>query len=224
MQNLAVDTVVLDVDGTLVDSVYAHVQAWAHAFHAIGADVPTWRVHRAIGMGGDRLVAEVAGQRVEDALGDEVRTLHGEYYESLFPLVRALPGADDLLALLRKSGYTVVLATSGSPGEIDRALDLLTASDVASALVTSSEVPESKPAADLVEAALERAGSRRAVMVGDSVWDVGAARRVGLPTIGLRCGGFSEAELLDAGATAVFDDPEDLVRRFDETGIDLASR
>jgi phosphoglycolate phosphatase-like HAD superfamily hydrolase len=223
MQTLAVDTVVLDVDGTLVDSVYAHVQAWTHAFHAIGADVPAWRIHRAIGMGGDRLVAEVAGQRVEDALGDEVRTLHGEYYDTLFSLVRALPGADDLLALLRKSGFTVVLATSGSPSEIDRAMDLLVAADVASGLVTSSEVPRSKPAADLVEAALERAGSRRALMIGDSVWDVGASRRAQIPTIGLRCGGFAEAELLEAGATAVFDDPADLVRRFDESGIERAS-
>ena len=220
MQTITADTVVLDVDGTLVDSVYAHVQAWTHAFHAIGADVPAWRIHRAIGMGADRLVPEVAGQRVEDALGDEVRTLHAEYYDGLFSLVRALPGADDLLALLRKSGFTVVLASSGSPSEIDRALELLAAADVASALVTSSQVRESKPAADLVDAALERAGSRHAVMVGDSIWDVGAARRADIPTIGLRCGGFSEAELLDAGATSVFDDPADLVRRFDATGIE----
>ena len=219
MKTLPVDTVVLDVDGTLVDSVYVHVQAWAHAFHAIGTDVPSWRIHRAIGMGADRLVAEVAGQRVEDALGDEVRSLHGEHYQTLFPLVRPLPGADDLLALLRKTGLTVVLATSGSPDEIDRALELLTAADVASALVTSAEVPSSKPAPDLVQAALDRAGSTRAVMVGDSVWDIGAAKRAGIPAVGLRCGGFAETELLDAGATSVFDDPEDLVRRFDASGI-----
>lgn len=223
MQAISVDTVVLDVDGTLVDSVYAHVQAWSHAFHAIGTDVPAWRIHRAIGMGADRLVPKVAGQRVEDALGDEVRSLHGEYYHQLFSLVRPLPGADDLLALLRKSGLTVVLATSGDPEEIDRALELLAAPDVASALVTSSEVSQSKPAADIVEAALAKAGSRRAVMVGDSVWDVGAAKRADIPAIGLRCGGFSAPELLESGAAAVFDDPADLVHRFDETGIARAS-
>jgi phosphoglycolate phosphatase-like HAD superfamily hydrolase len=222
MQNLSVDTVVLDVDGTLIDSVYAHTQAWSHAFHDIGADVPAWRIHRAIGMGGDRLVAEVAGQRVEAALGDQVRSLHGEHYERLFPLVRALPGADDLLVLLRKSGFEVVLATSGSPEEIDRAMDLLAASDVATALVTSAEVTNSKPAADLIDAALQRAGSRRAAMIGDSVWDVAAAQHLDLPVIALRCGGFAADELHRAGAAAVFDDPADLVLHWDDAGIELA--
>lgn len=223
MQTLAVDTVVLDVDGTLVDSVYAHVQAWSQAFHDIGTDVPAWRVHRAIGMGGDRIVTELAGQRVEDALGDEVRSLHGDHYEKLMHLVRALPGADDLLAMLRKLGFQVVLATSGSREEIDRALDLLAASHRVTALVTSAEVTASKPAADLISAALDRAGSTRAIMVGDSVWDVGAARRAGLSTIGLRSGGFGDHELLQAGAIAVFDDPAELVSRFDELDVELAA-
>ena len=223
MRTLTVDTVVLDVDGTLIDSVYAHVQAWSRAFHDIAADVPAWRIHRAIGMGGDRLVTEVAGQRVEDALGDEVRKLHGQYYGELFHLVRAMPGADELLSLLRKASFEVVLATSGNPEEIERAMNLLAASDVATALVTSADVESSKPAADLVEAALDRAGSRDALMIGDSVWDVGAAQRAGLPVIGLRCGGFGEDELLGAGAEAVYDDPADLVRRFEDTGITHAS-
>jgi phosphoglycolate phosphatase len=214
----SVDTVVLDVDGTLVDSVYTHVHAWCRAFHAIGTDVPSWRIHRSIGMGGDRLVTEVAGERVESALGDEVRRLHGEFYEELFPSVRALPGAADLLAQLSKLGLGVVLASSGSTEHTALALELIGANDLDTAVVTSSDVDASKPAPDLVEAALERAGSRDAVLVGDSVWDVQAAVAAGIPAIGLRCGGFSEAELRDAGCAAVHDGPADLVEVIDEAG------
>ncbi len=152
-----VDTVVLDVDGTLVDSVYVHVQAWCRAFHEIGTDVPSWRIHRAIGMGGDRLVASVAGQRVEDALGDDVRALHDQHYEETFGCVRPLPGADELLEHLRTEGFTVVMASSGSREHTERALELLEAADVAAAWVSSADADSSKPAPDLVEAALERA-------------------------------------------------------------------
>jgi HAD superfamily hydrolase (TIGR01549 family) len=213
-----VDTVVLDVDGTLVDSVYTHVQAWCRAFHAIGADVPSWRIHRSIGMGGDRLVTEVAGERVESALGDEVRRLHAEFYEELFPTVRALPGADDLLGALTKLGLGVVLASSGSAEHTALAVELVGANDLDTPVVTSSDVAASKPAPDLVEAALDRAGSRDAVLVGDSVWDVRSAVSAGIPAIGLRCGGFSEAELRDAGCMAVHDGPADLVEVLDEAG------
>ena len=212
------DAVVLDVDGTLVDSVYTHVHAWCRAFHAIGADVPSWRIHRAIGMGGDRLVAAVAGDRVETALGDEVRRLHAEFYEALFPTVRALPGADDLLAVLPKAGLDVVLASSGSAEHTSLALELVGATDVDTAVVTSADVDESKPEPDLVEAALARVGSRNAVLVGDSVWDVRAASAAGIPAVGLRCGGFSEAELREAGCVAVYDGPADLVELVDEAG------
>lgn len=214
-----VDTVVLDVDGTLVDSVYTHVQAWSQAFHAIGTDVPAWRIHRAIGMGGDRLVTHVAGERVEEALGDTVRELHDQYYEELFPTVRPLPGADELLAILRRTGLTVVLASSGSAEHTELAVGLLATDGLATARVTSSDVGSSKPSPDLVEAALARAGSRRAVLVGDSVWDVEAAKRAGIAAIGLRSGGFCEEDLREAGCLAVFDTPADLVERFDEVGL-----
>lgn len=223
MKSLAVDTVVLDVDGTLVDSVYTHVQAWSHAFQAIGTQVSAWQIHRAIGMGGDRLVSEVAGQRVEQALGDRVRELHDAYYADLFGMVRALPGADDLLAALRKAGFTVVLASSGTTEQTELAMDLLAASDVASARVSGGEVEASKPAPDLVEAAIDRAGGSRAVLIGDSLWDVRSAASAGVPAIALRCGGFSEADLLEAGAVAVFDSPEDLALRFDESGLAYAA-
>ncbi|MGZ5418773.1 MAG: HAD family hydrolase [Nocardioides sp.] len=216
---LNVDTVVLDVDGTLVDSVYTHVTAWMRAFRGVGVPVEGWRIHRAIGMGGDRLVAEVAGQRVEDAVGDGVRELHDQEYDDMVGGVLALPGADDLLETLKRRGFSVVLASSGTKTQTEQALALLDRSELADAWVCSADVDESKPAPDLVEAALARVNGLQAVMVGDAVWDVKAAESAGLRAIGLRCGGFSEAELREAGAVTVFDGPRDLVDRFETSGL-----
>lgn len=216
---LEVDTVVLDVDGTLVDSVYSHVMAWSSAFRAIGAPVPAWRIHHAIGMGGDRLVTEVAGQRVEDALGDRVRELHDQEYDELVAGVQAFEGADDLLALLKERGFKVVLASSGTKEQTEQALEKLERSDVVDGWVSSADVDRSKPAPDLVETAVARVGGSRAVMVGDSIWDVRAAGEVDVPALGLLCGGFCEGALRDAGADVVFESPRDLVDRFEDAGI-----
>lgn len=215
----AVDTVVLDVDGTLVDSVYVHVSAWMRAFRGVGVPVEGWRIHRAIGMGGDRLVAAVAGQRVEDAVGDQTRQLHDQEYDDLVSSVLPLPGADALLETLKQRDFTVVLASSGTKVQTEQALELLERSDLADGWVCSADVDSSKPAPDLVAAARERVGGGTAVMVGDAVWDVEAAGRAGLDAIGLRCGGFGEAELRDAGAISVFDSPRDLVERFETSGL-----
>jgi HAD superfamily hydrolase (TIGR01549 family) len=213
------DTVVLDVDGTLVDSVYTHVGAWMRAFRGIGIPVEGWRLHRAIGMGGDRLVTEVAGQRVEEAVGDQARELHDQEYDELVPGVLALPGADALLEMLKQRGFTVVLASSGTKTQTEQALEKLERPDLADAWVCSADVDVSKPAPDLVEAAISRVGGTKAVMIGDAVWDVQAAQRLGIDAIGLRCGGFPDSELREAGAVALFDNPQDLVDRFDETGL-----
>lgn len=214
-----VDTVVLDVDGTLVDSVYVHVSAWMRAFRGVGVPVEGWRIHSAIGMGGDRLVAEVAGQRVEDAVGDQVRELHDQEYDDQVAGVLPLTGADALLETLKERGFTVVLASSGTKTQTEQALELLENRDLADAWVCSADVDESKPEPDLVQAAISRVGGSRAVMIGDAVWDVKAAAAAGIATIGLRCGGFGEAALREAGAVSVFDGPQDLVDRFDETGL-----
>lgn len=216
---LEVDTVVLDVDGTLVDSVYTHVMAWSQAFRAIGTPVPAWRIHHAIGMGGDRLVTEVAGQRVEDALGDRVRELHDQEYDDLAPGVQVFDGADDLLVLLKEMGFVVVLASSGTKEQTEQAMAKLTRADAIDGWVSSADVDRSKPAPDLVETAVARVDGSRAVMVGDSVWDVRAAAEVDVPALGLLCGGFCEGDLRDAGARAVFESPVDLVGRFSESGI-----
>jgi HAD superfamily hydrolase (TIGR01509 family) len=214
-----VDTVVLDVDGTLVDSVYAHVAAWMRAFRGVGVPVEGWRIHRAIGMGGDRLVAAVAGQLVEDAVGDQARELHDQEYDDLVAGVLPLPGADDLLDTLKQRGFTVVLASSGTKAHTEQALSLLERSALADAWVCSADVDSSTPAPAILQVALARAGGGTGVMVGDAVWDVEAARRAGLDAIGLRCGGFGEAELRDAGAVSVFDSPLDLVERFETSGL-----
>ncbi len=214
-----VDTVVLDVDGTLVDSVYVHVGAWMRAFRGIGVPVEAWRLHRSIGMGGDRLVSEVAGQRVEDAMGDQVRELHAQEYDDMAAAVLPLPGADDLLETLKQRGFTVVLASSGTKQNTEQALSLLENSHLVDGWVCSADVDTSKPAPDLIGTAIERVGGGAAVLIGDAVWDIKAAVAAGIPAIGLLCGGFGEAELRDTGAVAVFESPQDLVENFDASGL-----
>jgi phosphoglycolate phosphatase-like HAD superfamily hydrolase len=214
-----VDTVVLDVDGTLVDSVYQHVRAWAGAFATVGVDVPQWRLHRCIGMGGDRLVTEVAGRAVEEAHGDRVRALHDSAFDEAIPGVRALPGARELMVELRRRGFNVVIASSGAPEQTARLLTLVDGDDIAHARTTSEDADESKPAPDLIDVAVERADGRHALVVGDAVWDVYAAKERGRPSIGLLCGGFAEDELRAAGAAFVYDDPQDLLDSLDETPL-----
>lgn len=213
----ALDTVVLDVDGTLVDSVYQHTMAWAAAFAAVDLVVPLWRAHRAIGMGGDRFVAEVAGEEAEAEHGDELRKLHDQRFGELLDGVRPLPGAGELLDELHRRGFKVVLASSGIPDHTKRLLALVDGSRRADDVTTSGDVETSKPAPDLVQVAIEKVGGAQAAVIGDAVWDIAAANKAGLPSIGLRCGGFGEAELLDAGAKAVFADPQALLDHLDET-------
>jgi phosphoglycolate phosphatase len=218
-EDMTIDTVVLDVDGTLVDTVYHHTLAWTRAFAAVDVPVDTWRIHRAIGMGGDRLVAAVAGDDVEDAHGDEVRRLHGEHFGHVIDEVRATPGASRLLAALLDRGFTVVLASSGEEEQTDRLLGLVDGSDRVQARTTSVDAEASKPAPDLIDVAIDKVGGRCAAVIGDATWDVEAARARGRYCIGLRCGGFGEGELRDAGAAEVFDNPDDLVDHLDETAL-----
>jgi phosphoglycolate phosphatase len=205
---------VLDLDGTLVYSVYVHAVAWREAFAEVGLEVATYQLHRAIGMGGDRLVAEVAGDAAEQAVGDVVRDLHERIFVARLPEVRRLGGADELLQACHDAGLRVVMASSSQPETTDKVLGLLERAHLIEEVVPGSE-GASKPAPDLVETALDRAGSRRAFLVGDAVWDVASAERAGIPCIGLLTGGYSEAELRDAGAVAVFDTPRELAADLD---------
>ncbi|MDU0292550.1 HAD family hydrolase [Saccharothrix longispora] len=213
------NTLVLDVDGTLVDTNFHHAVAWFRAFRRFDITIPTWRLHRAIGMGGDKLVAAVAGEHVERERGDDVRAAWEAEFEPMLDEVRPLEGAHRLVSAALEQDFAVVLASSGKRGHVDRYVELIDAPDVVS--TSSDDVEASKPAPDLIEVALGRVGGDgRAVVVGDSVWDCEAARRAGLPVVCLRTGGFGEAELREAGASAVYEELDRL--RADLTDLPMA--
>ncbi len=204
--------VLFDIDGTLVDSTYHHALAWQRAFTRHEVVLPLWRIHRTVGMGGDKLVAEVAGDDVEERIGDPLRDAWREEYVAIKAEVDPLPGAAELVRALASTGWTVALASSGDPEFADEALDDLAIRDQVALLTTSQDAEESKPEPDLIGVTLDRLdGIRRAVMVGDTPYDVVAAERAGIGCIGLRSGGYSEAELVGAGALLVVDAPEDLI-------------
>jgi HAD superfamily hydrolase (TIGR01509 family) len=210
---------ILDIDGTLVDTNYHHAIAWYRAFRQQGIVLAVWRIHRHIGMGGDQVVAALAGQEVEGELGDDIRAAEKALYLALIDEVEPFEGARELIAELKRRGNTVVLASSAKQDEVDRYLDLLDARDLADGWTTSADVEVTKPEPDLVVAAVEKAGGEEAVMVGDTPWDCEAARRAGIPTIAVLTGGFAEQELTDAGAVAVFASIAELRERLDETPL-----
>jgi len=213
------NTLVLDVDGTLVDTNYHHAVAWFRAFRRFDITVPTWRLHRAIGMGGDKLVAAVAGEHVEREHGDELRKAWEVAFEPMLAEVRPLEGAHRLISSALERDFAVVLASSGKRHHVDHYLKLIDASGLTS--TSSDDVEDSKPAPDLIEVALRRVDSGgRAVVIGDSVWDCEAAARAGLPAVCLRTGGFGDAELRDAGASAVYEELDEL--RADLTDLPMA--
>jgi HAD superfamily hydrolase (TIGR01549 family) len=204
--------VLLDIDGTLVDSTYHHAVAWHRAFTRITEVPPLWRLHRAIGMGGDRLVSDVAGDEVEERHGDDLRSAWREEYTELRAEVRPLRGAAELVHHLAREGFVVALASSGDPQFGHEAVDLLGIESVVSAFVTSEDVDKSKPDPDLIEVTLRRLGSvGSALFVGDTVYDVESAGRAGIGCLALRSGGFGRAELEEAGALRVEDLPADLL-------------
>ena len=206
------DAILFDIDGTLVDSTYHHAIAWQRAFDRHDVPVPVWRIHRTVGMGGDKLVAQVAGDGVEDRLGDDLRKAWREEYLELKAEVDPLPGAAELVHTLVADGYRVALASSGDPEFSREAVDQLGIGDDIELLTTSEDADESKPEPDLIGVTLERLGQvDRAVLVVDTPYDVESAGRAGLPCIGLLSGGYSDAELTDAGAVLVVDTPEDLL-------------
>lgn len=214
-----VDTVVLDVDGTLVDTVYRHTVLWAEAFAEVGVDVPMWKLHRAVGMGGDRFVTEVAGEEVENQHGDTVRKVHDERFDEVIDEVRPLPGASALLDELDRRGLNVVLASSGIKSQTERLIAIVGGDEKSQGWTSSDDVESSKPAPDLIEAAIAKVDGTRSVVVGDAIWDVEAAGKAGLYSIGLLCGGFGEDELRRAGAGLVFETPQDLLDHLDETPL-----
>jgi len=198
--------VILDLDGTLVDTNYLHVEAWARAFRAVGREVPRAVIHRQIGKGADQMLPELIP---DEAAARRADALHGEIYAELSAYSYPLPGARELLASLKERGVALWLATSAKPHELERQMAMLAAQDKLAGVVSSEDVAKSKPARDVFTATLERAGCApaAAVVVGDTVWDIIAADKAGLRAAAVLTGGaFSEAELRAAGAVAVYRD------------------
>lgn len=195
---------ILDIDGTLVDTNYQHTLAWHRALRTHGHTVQMWVIHRHIGMGGDQIVSALVGDGIEEKEGDGIRAAEGDAYGELIGEVEPMDGARGLIEDLRSDDSRVILASSAKQEEVDHYLDLLDARELIDGWTTSADVERTKPHPDLVHAALEKAGGEGpAVMVGDSTWDVKAAEAAGIPTLAVLTGGFSEDELREAGAAEV---------------------
>ena len=214
-------TAVLDIDGTLVDTNYHHAIAWFRAFARHDLVLPIWRIHRHIGMGGDQVVTALCGEDVEERLGDDIRDAEGEEYAALIGEVRTMEGARELITSLKERGHVVVLASSAKQDEVEAYLDLLDARDLADGWTTSADVESTKPAPDLVHAAVTRVDGvpADAVMVGDTPWDIKAAAAVDVPTLAVMTGGFSHAELADAGAAMVYESVAELTSRLADSPL-----
>ena len=198
--------VVLDIDGTLVDTNYQHAIAWHRALRTHGYVVQLWEIHRHIGMGGDQFVAALVGADAERSDGDAIRAAEGEAYAELIGEVQAMHGATELLRELREEGARAILASSAKAEEVEHYVDLLDARELVEGWTTAADVARTKPHPDLIQAALQKVGCEGpAVMVGDSTWDVKAAGAAGIPTLAVLTGGFSESELRDAGAAEIYE-------------------
>lgn len=210
-------TILFDIDGTLVDSNFLHVDAWQRAFALQGVHADAWRIHRAIGQDASRLVTELAGER-DEAWTAEAKQGHSLFYRELAPRLRAFDGATDLLRAVADRGMRAVLATSAPDEELELLLRALDAGDAVHATTSADDVDRAKPDPDILAVALERAetDAADAAFVGDSTWDMIAAERAGVIAYGVRSGGTSAAELREAGAREVFDDPADLLARLVE--------
>jgi HAD superfamily hydrolase (TIGR01549 family) len=207
----------LDLDGTLVDANYQHALAWFRAFRRFEIVLPVWRLHRHIGMGGDQYVKAVADEDTEKRFGDELRDAHDEEFQRLRDECEPLEGARDLLAELKRRGLEVVIASSSGEDDLEFFVDRLEAQGFLDEWTSKDDVEQTKPHPDPIEAALEKAGTRDGVMLGDSRWDIESAAKAGLPTICVLTGGWSEQELRDHGAAAVFESIPQLIEHLDET-------
>ena len=205
----------LDVDGTLVDSNYLHVVAWQGAFADHGHRVASWEIHRAVGMGADKLVPALLGDAAAAEIGAAVTAEHDTRFRRVIADVEPLPGARDLLSALKRRGLTVLLGSSAAAEEVDHYLRLLDATELVDHVTTAADVDRTKPDPDLIQTAIDQAGVPAVAMIGDTVWDCRAAAALDLRMLGLLCGGTSEGELRSAGAHSVHRDPAELVPQLD---------
>jgi HAD superfamily hydrolase (TIGR01549 family) len=219
---------ILDLDGTLVDSVYQHVIAWHAALSTCGVPLPMWLIHRKIGMSGDLLLQAFAadlGVEIDSGLSKRLEAQHAAEFTRLRPAIKPLRGARELLADFRSNEIAYAIATSGDRGDVDPLLDMLELpSEVP--IISKEQANEPKPDPELFLKASKALGSRSedTMVVGDSVWDMLAARRAHFLGVGLLTGGYAEHEMTSAGAYRVYADPEDLRRKLHETGISIKER
>jgi HAD superfamily hydrolase (TIGR01509 family) len=213
--------VLFDVDGTLVDTAYIHTICWAQALAEAGFHPPMARVHRAVGMGADLLVGHVLGADVDPEVVESVTDGHDRRFEQWYDDVVPLPGARSLLAHCADRGMAVVLASSSNSKDLDAMRRALGADAYVTAATSSQDAEQSKPSPDILSAAIDQAGldPERTVAVGDSVWDAKAAASLGVEFVGVESGGYSRAELEDAGATHVGADPLALLAEFARTPL-----
>jgi HAD superfamily hydrolase (TIGR01509 family) len=203
-----------------VDTNYQHAIAWYRAFRRHEIVLPVWRIHRHIGMGGDQMVTALTDEDTEREQGDDIRSTETEFYGELIGEVETMESSRELIEELKKRGHTVILASSAKEDEVEHYVKLLDARELAD-WTTSADVESTKPAPDLVHAALERTGGdpQDAVMIGDTPWDVRAAAAADVPTIAVLTGGFSVEELKESGAVAVFESVAELCAALDETAL-----
>ncbi|MBW8870774.1 MAG: HAD family hydrolase [Leifsonia sp.] len=213
---MTISAVLFDVDGTLVDSNFLHVDAWSRAFAETGPAVDTWRIHRSIGQDSARLLESLAGDRDEESV-ERAKDLHKQYYLEQSGRLRAFAQAADLLRELASRDIRVVLATSAPADELELLMDTLDAADAIHATTNADDVATAKPEPGIIEVALQRAEAAPsdALFIGDSIWDMMAAARAHVRGAGVLSGGVGPSELLEAGAVSVFDDPADLLARID---------
>ncbi|MFC7550404.1 HAD family hydrolase [Plantactinospora sp. GCM10030261] len=213
--------VLFDVDGTLVDTTYLHSVSWWQAFRQFSHDVPMANIHRAIGMGSDKLLDHLLGSDRDRSADGKVVDGHSAHFATYWDRLRPLPGAADLVRACAARGLKVVLATSASEPEAAALRATLGVDDVLTAVTSAADAEQSKPAPDIVATALAKAdlSADRVLFIGDSVWDVLAAARLDIGCVALTCGGTGRAELAGAGATAVYEDPADLLASLSESPL-----
>ncbi|MFP5312827.1 MAG: HAD family hydrolase [Actinomycetes bacterium] len=213
--------VLFDVDGTLIDSSYIHTMAWWGAFRQYGHDVPMAAIHQLVGMGGARLVDNLLPSDRDHGEDEDVMASHGALYASHWPSLRALDGAKELLGQCHAGGLAVALASSARERDLQVMRSVLDADAFIDAATSANDAKESKPAPDILEAALKSVGveAGNAVYVGDAVWDMKAAGALGIPAIGVTCGGIQAAQLREAGAVEVYDGPRDLLENLGSSAI-----
>lgn len=224
MKSEAIRAVILDMDGTLIDSNAAHVRAWVEALREHGLDVSDEDIRPFVGMGGDNLLPAAVGIDKETPEGKIISERRGEIYKSMLPGIRPFPGVRPLLERMKKDDLRLIVASSSPPDEVKQGLEIAGVADLMEDTTSAGDVESSKPDPDVVQAALDslKIPAEEVVMLGDTPYDIQAAGKVGVGVVAFRCGGFKDEDL--RGAVAVYDGPADLLERYEESPLICTSR